>query len=117
MSGDPPRVEKLAVGIGAGVEAVRQQFASKHPIGHLGEADDVAWGIVYVASEEAKFVTVYELVIDGGYTAQRSVNRQEHAKPKECAHLASSGIRVRRWQAVRGPWSRSGGRVRIVDLV
>jgi NAD(P)-dependent dehydrogenase (short-subunit alcohol dehydrogenase family) len=70
MGGDPPRVEKLAAEIGAGVEAVRQQFAFKHPIGHLGEPDDVAWGIVYVASEEAMFVTGYELVIDGGYTAQ-----------------------------------------------
>lgn len=45
-------------------------FAFKHPIGHLGEPDYVAWGIVYVASEEAKFVAGYELVIDGGYTAQ-----------------------------------------------
>jgi len=63
-------VEKLAAGTGAGAEAVRQQFASKHPIGHLGEPDDVAWGIVYLAPEEAKFVTGSELVIDGGYTAQ-----------------------------------------------
>ncbi|MBD1381516.1 glucose 1-dehydrogenase [Bacillus sp. IB182487] len=47
-----------------------KQIESLHPIGHLGEAIDVAYGILYLASEEAKFVTGSELVIDGGYTAQ-----------------------------------------------
>ena len=41
-----------------------------HPIGHVGEPSDVANGIVYLASEEARFVTGSALVIDGGYTAQ-----------------------------------------------
>jgi len=41
-----------------------------HPIGHMGEPDDVAYGILYLASDEAKFVTGSELVIDGGYTAR-----------------------------------------------
>jgi NAD(P)-dependent dehydrogenase (short-subunit alcohol dehydrogenase family) len=41
-----------------------------HPLGHMGEPDDIAWGIVYLASDEAKFVTGSELVIDGGYTAR-----------------------------------------------
>jgi NAD(P)-dependent dehydrogenase (short-subunit alcohol dehydrogenase family) len=41
-----------------------------HPIGHVGEADDIAYGIVYLASDESKFVTGSELVIDGGYTAR-----------------------------------------------
>lgn len=63
-------VEQFAAETGAGVDAVRQQLAAKHPIGHVGEPEDVAWGIVYLASEEAKFVTGSELVIDGGYTAQ-----------------------------------------------
>jgi NAD(P)-dependent dehydrogenase (short-subunit alcohol dehydrogenase family) len=34
---------------------------------HIGEASDVAYGILYLASEEAKFVTGEELIIDGGY--------------------------------------------------
>lgn len=42
----------------------------RHPIGHVGDPDDIAHGIVYLASDEAKFVTAAELVIDGGYTAQ-----------------------------------------------
>lgn len=41
-----------------------------HPLGHIGEPDDVAWGCVYLASDEAKFITGTELVIDGGYTAR-----------------------------------------------
>jgi NAD(P)-dependent dehydrogenase (short-subunit alcohol dehydrogenase family) len=44
--------------------------AALHPLGHIGEADDIAWGAVYLASDEAKFVTGAELVIDGGYTAR-----------------------------------------------
>ena len=43
---------------------------SLHPIGHVGEPNDIAYGIVYLASDESKFVTGSELVIDGGYTAQ-----------------------------------------------
>ncbi len=35
-----------------------------------GEPLDVAYGVSYLASDEAKFVTGAELVIDGGYTAQ-----------------------------------------------
>ena len=31
---------------------------------------DIAWGVVYLASDESKFVTGSELVIDGGYTAR-----------------------------------------------
>jgi NAD(P)-dependent dehydrogenase (short-subunit alcohol dehydrogenase family) len=50
-------------------EAARKAAAALHPLGHMGEPDDVAWGAVYLASDEAKFVTGAELVIDGGYTA------------------------------------------------
>jgi NAD(P)-dependent dehydrogenase (short-subunit alcohol dehydrogenase family) len=39
-------------------------------LGHLGDVDDIAWAIVYLASDEAKFITGAELVIDGGYTAK-----------------------------------------------
>ncbi len=52
------------------VEKGRKQLDSLQPIGHIGEADDVAYGILYLASDESKFVTGSELVIDGGYTAQ-----------------------------------------------
>ena len=51
-------------------EGNRHALDALHPLGHMGEADDVAWGIVYLASDESKFVTGTELVIDGGYTAR-----------------------------------------------
>jgi len=51
-------------------EAARTAVAGLHPLGHLGEPNDIAYGIVYLASDESKFVTGAELVIDGGYTAQ-----------------------------------------------
>ncbi len=51
-------------------EAARKATDALHPLGHMGEPDDIAWGAVYLASDEAKFVTGTELVIDGGYTAR-----------------------------------------------
>ncbi len=40
------------------------------PMGRVGTADEIAYGVLYLASEEASFVTGSELVIDGGTTAQ-----------------------------------------------
>ena len=54
-----------------GDEAAAQlSLAALHPLGHIGEPDDIAWACVYLASDEAKFVTGAELVVDGGYTAR-----------------------------------------------
>jgi NAD(P)-dependent dehydrogenase (short-subunit alcohol dehydrogenase family) len=39
------------------------------PVGKMGEPEDVAYGILYLASDESKYVTGSELVIDGGWTA------------------------------------------------
>ena len=50
--------------------AAQRALAALHPLGHLGEPDDIAYGVLYLASDESKFVTGSELVIDGGYTAQ-----------------------------------------------
>ncbi|MDH4222752.1 MAG: glucose 1-dehydrogenase [candidate division Zixibacteria bacterium] len=52
------------------VEAGRRMLDSLQPIGHIGETEDIANGILYLASDESKFVTGSELVIDGGYTAK-----------------------------------------------
>jgi NAD(P)-dependent dehydrogenase (short-subunit alcohol dehydrogenase family) len=45
-------------------------IAAMHPLGHIGEPNDIAYGVLYLASDESKFVTGSELIIDGGYTAQ-----------------------------------------------
>ncbi|HEX7474707.1 MAG TPA: SDR family oxidoreductase, partial [Dehalococcoidales bacterium] len=42
---------------------------SIQPIGYMGEPEDVAYGVLYLASDESKYVTGSELVIDGGWTA------------------------------------------------
>ena len=44
--------------------------AAAHPIGRLGTAQDIANGIVFLASDDAGFMTGSGLVVDGGITAQ-----------------------------------------------
>ncbi|MEQ5815151.1 glucose 1-dehydrogenase [Marinobacter sp. NFXS11] len=65
-----PLVEAHLKTTGQDPEEARQATAAMHPVGHMGEPDDIAWGAVYLASDESKFVTGSELVIDGGYTAR-----------------------------------------------
>lgn len=66
-----PMVERHLRDSGAvDVEAAIVEVGKLHPLGHIGEPDDIAWGVVYLASDEARFVTGAELVIDGGYTAR-----------------------------------------------
>jgi 3(or 17)beta-hydroxysteroid dehydrogenase len=46
------------------------RMTSRIPLGRYGEAEEVAYGVLYLASDESRFVTGSELVIDGGWTAQ-----------------------------------------------
>ena len=41
-----------------------------HPIGHLGKPEDIAYAYLYLASDEASFVTGTTLAVDGGYTCR-----------------------------------------------
>lgn len=61
-----PLVEDL----GKDTPGFREQLDSLHPLGHIGEPLDIAYGILYLISDESKFVTGSELVIDGGYTCK-----------------------------------------------
>lgn len=65
-----PLVQAMAEASEGGPEAFRDHLDGLHPIGHVGEAEDIAAGIAYLASSDAKFVTGSELVIDGGYTTK-----------------------------------------------
>ena len=47
-----------------------QRMLGRIPLGRYGEPDEVAYGVLYLASDESAFVTGSELVIDGGWTAQ-----------------------------------------------
>ncbi len=65
-----PMVEKHLHSTSDDLAQAKAAAGAAHPIGHMGEPDDIAWGVVYLASDEAKFITGTELVIDGGYTAR-----------------------------------------------
>jgi NAD(P)-dependent dehydrogenase (short-subunit alcohol dehydrogenase family) len=47
-----------------------EYMVSRIPLGRYGEPDEVAYGVLYLASDESSFVTGSELVIDGGWLAQ-----------------------------------------------
>lgn len=47
-----------------------KELGQQHPIGRLGQREEVAGLILYLASDEASFITGSEFVIDGGYTAK-----------------------------------------------
>jgi NAD(P)-dependent dehydrogenase (short-subunit alcohol dehydrogenase family) len=64
-----PMVENF-LRAGGSVAEGRKALDALHPLGHVGDPDDIAYGILYLASDESKFVTGSELVIDGGYTAR-----------------------------------------------
>lgn len=65
-----PMVENHLRTTSPDLEAAKAAAGSVHPIGHMGEPDDIAWAVVWLASDEAKFVTGAEIAIDGGYTAR-----------------------------------------------
>ena len=48
----------------------REDRMNRTPLKRLGTPEDVAYGALYLASDEASFVTGSELVIDGGRTAE-----------------------------------------------
>ena len=64
-----PMVEHYLEKAGSVAEG-RRAIDALHPVGHIGEPNDIAYGVLYLASDESKFMTGAELVIDGGYTAQ-----------------------------------------------
>ena len=51
-------------------EASRTEQVDRIPMGRIGRPEEIAYGVLYLASDESSFVTGSELVIDGGRTAQ-----------------------------------------------
>jgi 3(or 17)beta-hydroxysteroid dehydrogenase len=48
---------------------IRETVEKAHPLGTLGKPIDIAYGVLYLASDESRMVTGAEMVIDGGWTA------------------------------------------------
>lgn len=65
-----PMVEAVIANAPEGVEAAKKNIANMTPLGKIGEPDDIAFGVLYLASDESKYVTGSELVIDGGCSSQ-----------------------------------------------
>ncbi|MBL8458149.1 MAG: glucose 1-dehydrogenase [Zoogloea sp.] len=65
-----PLVDRYVHDNGLAHDAAKAHLDALHPLGGTGTPDDIAWGAVYLASDEARWVTGAELVIDGGYTAR-----------------------------------------------
>ena len=52
------------------VDALLTRMANEIPLGEMGDPEDIANGCLYLASDESKYVTGTELIIDGGFTCR-----------------------------------------------
>ncbi len=66
---DTPMVDSV---VGAAKDQAKMRATVEHaaPLGRIGQIDDVANLVVFLASDESRFITGSELVVDGGLTAQ-----------------------------------------------
>jgi 3(or 17)beta-hydroxysteroid dehydrogenase len=56
--------------VGPDDEARKKELGALHPIGRVAEPDDIAYNVIYLASDESTFLTGSEICPDGGYTAR-----------------------------------------------
>ncbi len=61
-----PMVDRFSKSAGA----TRDDIALLHPLGRVGQPDEIGYGILFLISDESSFMTGSEVVIDGGYTAR-----------------------------------------------
>jgi len=66
----PSLEERIAVNAAqvGSIDAARQAFVERQPMGRLGTPEEIAALAVYLASDAAQFVTGQAVVIDGGLT-------------------------------------------------
>jgi NAD(P)-dependent dehydrogenase (short-subunit alcohol dehydrogenase family) len=61
-----PLFEKIVDKVGGGAENTARLLSVPVPLARMGKPEEVAWGILFLASDEASYVTSAELLIDGG---------------------------------------------------
>jgi len=61
-----PLFVQLVEKIGGGLEFTHEILGNMCPLDRMGKPEEIAWGILFLASDEASYVTASELVIDGG---------------------------------------------------
>jgi NAD(P)-dependent dehydrogenase (short-subunit alcohol dehydrogenase family) len=66
---DTPLFEREAGQRGVTVEALRASLGEAHPLGRIGRPREAADAVLFLASDEASFVTGALLPVDGGYSA------------------------------------------------
>jgi NAD(P)-dependent dehydrogenase (short-subunit alcohol dehydrogenase family) len=64
---DTPILDQVGGTLSA--EELRAKLARQLPLGRIGQPEDVGWAVVYLASEESRFMTGAEVVLDGGVSA------------------------------------------------
>ena len=66
---ETPMVAEGVAAMGDAAEEFHQRILAAIPMGHLGQAIDIANAVLFLASDESRYMTGSEMVIDGGYTA------------------------------------------------
>ena len=66
----PPVVGIMQSVAGVDADTAREMVSKMQPVGRMGEPIEIAYGILFLASDESLFMTGSEFVIDGGMTAQ-----------------------------------------------
>ena len=69
-----PGATRTPLMIGAGLtkemtDKVLDSYQVKYPIGRVGNPEDIANAMIYLASDESSFITGANLLVDGGHTA------------------------------------------------
>jgi len=66
---DTPILDGISANAGVAKDVVMGKLARQIPLGRVGEPNDIANGVLYLASDESRFMTGSELKLDGGISA------------------------------------------------